>query len=98
MMEKDGKHDLTYGFAYFDIGCDRGKARSMKQMFNITTLEVNECIPIRESEKSKSIVANLIDAQTGLREELDAMTVVVAEKNVEIVVLKTTSVKKVRRE
>lgn len=65
----------------------------MKQVFNVTTLEDNECIPRKSGTKSKSIVAGLIGVQTRLRVELDEMTAIVARKVVEIVALKATTVK-----
>lgn len=49
MTAKDGKHGLAYDFwlnrvfEYFSVVCGKGKAGSVKQMFNITTLEDNEC-------------------------------------------------------
>lgn len=45
-------------------------------MFNLMILEDNERIPRRGGSKSKSIVANLVDVQIRLREELDKMAVV----------------------
>lgn len=64
-------------------------------MFNITTLEENKCIPRRGGEKSKSIVANIINVQTRLRKELDAMVAVVAQKDIETTMLKVASTKEI---
>lgn len=85
IIVKDGKHGLAYGFwlnkvfAYFIFKCGKGKVGSVKQIFNITTLEDHECIPRRAGGKSKSIITNLIDVQTGLREELEAKKTVVPQ-------------------
>lgn len=99
MTTKDGMYGLAYGFwlnrifAYFGVACGIGKESFMKQMFNLTMLENNECIPRRSGSKSKYIVADLIDEQTRLREELEEMTVALAKKDVEILALKATAVK-----
>lgn len=44
-------------------------------------------------ESLKSIVSKLIDVQNVLREEFDAMTTLVAQRDVEIVAMKAASVK-----
>lgn len=65
MFIKDGEHGLTYGFwfirvlAYFNIKCSRRKTGSVNQVFNLTTLENNKCIPRRGSKKSRSIVSEV---------------------------------------
>lgn len=48
---------------------------------------------MRGGGKSNSIISDLIDVQIGLREDLNAMAVVVAQKDIEIIVLKAISVK-----
>lgn len=79
MMSRDGKHSLAYEFwlnrvfAYFNIECGHGKAGSVKQMFDITALEDNECIFRSGGGKSKSTITDLIDIQTRSREKLDEM-------------------------
>lgn len=80
---KDGNHGLAYRFwlnrvfPYFNVECGKKKVDSVKQMFNITTLEDNEYIPRISGGKSKSIVSELVDMQKSLRNELDAMTALV---------------------
>lgn len=99
MTAKDEKHGLAYGFwlnrvfSYFNVVYGKGKVDSVKQMFNITTLEYNECFPRRGRGKSKSIVFELIDVQKGLREELDIISAMVAHNDADIAALKAASVK-----
>lgn len=51
VVEKEGKHGLAYGFwlkrvfSYFNVKCSKDKDGSSKQIFNIMTLEDNDCIP-----------------------------------------------------
>lgn len=67
MTIKGGRQGLAYGFwlnkvfAYFNVEHRKGKDGSIKHIFNITTLEYNECIPKREGRKFKCIVSELID-------------------------------------
>lgn len=69
MVTKYRKHRLAYGFwlnrivSYFNIERGLEKAGSVKQVFYMTTLEDNECIPRRGS--AKSIIIDLIDVQIG---------------------------------
>lgn len=85
---KDGKHGLAYGFwltkifSYFNMECGPGKVGSVKQMFNVTTLEDNKYIPKKRGTKSKLIVSDLIEVQTKLRKELDDMDTLVSRKDV----------------
>lgn len=97
MTSKDGKHGLAYSFwlnkifAYFNIECGKGKTGFVKQIFNITTLEKNECIPRKRNRKSKIFVCELIDVQKNLQDEVDTLTAMVAQKNNELVALKVVS-------
>lgn len=60
-------------------------------MFNLTTLEENNCIPKRGSKKPKSFVSDLIDMQKGLRDEVAVLIATVDQKDAEIVTLRTRS-------
>lgn len=84
ILTKDGKHGLAYGFwlngifSYFNIKCGLGKTYSVKQVFNVMTLEDNEYIPRKSGAKSKSIIADLIDVQIRLMEQLEKIAAIIA--------------------
>lgn len=67
MTSKDRKHGQAYGFwrngilNHFNMVCGKGKFSSVKQVFNLTTLEDNECVPRRGSGKSKSLFFELVE-------------------------------------
>lgn len=65
----------------------------MKQIFTVSTLEDNECIPKRSGVKSKFMVADLIKVQTSLQGKLEAMIVILKQKDAEITTLKVVSMK-----
>lgn len=58
-------------FAYFNVKCGKGKDSSVKKVFNITTLEDNECIPRRSGGKSKSLESELMHEQKRLKKETE---------------------------
>lgn len=69
-MMKDGKHRLAYGFLlnkvfdYFDGEYAPGKDVFVNQMFTLSILEENECIPRWSRVKCNSVVADLIEVYT----------------------------------
>lgn len=71
LMAKYGKHGLTYRFwlnkifSHFNVECGPGKIGSLNQVFNVTALEDNECIPRKSGAKLKSIVVDLLDVKPG---------------------------------
>lgn len=96
---KDRKHGLDYRFwinknlDYFNVVCGQGKFNSIKQVFNLTTLEDNECVPKRGGRKSKSLVSELMETQKNLKEEIESITALIALKDAKIIKLKASSIK-----
>lgn len=79
------------GFDYFSMVCEKRKVGSNNQMFNMTTLEDNEYVPIRGGRKSKSLVSELVKVQKSLKKEVKSLTIVVYLKDIKIIALNPTS-------
>lgn len=90
-MNIKGGCPIVRVFAYFNIECGQGKTSLVKQIFNITSMKDNECIPRRGDGMSKSVIVDLIKVQSTLREELEAMAVVVELKDAEISTLQKSN-------
>lgn len=66
------------------------KIGSVKQMFNMTTMEDNKHVPRRGGGNSKSLVSELVDVQKSLKEDIETITIMVALRDTKIVALKVT--------
>lgn len=64
MTVKYGKYGMAYGlclnsiFDYFNIVCKKRKVGSIKLIFNMITLEDNECVPKRGGGKFNPLCLN----------------------------------------
>lgn len=92
--KRDGRHGLAYGyllgriFKEHGIRLEKGIKGTMKKVMPLNTLIECECIDARGGKKEKSQISQLLEGQEQLRHEIEELTVLLTQKDDEIVKLK----------
>lgn len=94
MTTKDGKHSLADGYLlnrvldYKVIQLGAGVKGTIKQAMSLHTLIECECVEDRQDKKGKSQLSKLLDNQEKLRHEMEEISLLLMNKDIEIAHLK----------